>query len=304
MERQQLTRYAWLSITAALATIGLKVVAYWLTGSVGLLSDAIESLVNLAGAIMALAMLAVAARPADYKHPYGHDKAEYFSSGVEGALIAIAALSIGATAWQRLLEPQPLEQVGWGLAVSIIASLVNLGVARVLLRAGQQYNSIALEADGRHLMTDVWTSAGVVLGVAAVSLTGWQRLDPLVALIVAANIIREGWHLLRRTVTGLMDTALSAEEQETIRQILAKYRRPEVQFHALRTRQAGARRFISIHVLVPGHWTVHQGHTLLEKIEGDLRHALSPNVTVFTHLESLEDRASWQDMSLDREEIG
>lgn len=304
MERQQLTRYAWLSIAAALLTIGLKVGAYWLTGSLGLLSDALESLVNLVGAIMALAMLAVAARPADYKHPYGHDKAEYFSSGVEGALIAIAALSIGAAAWQRLLEPQPLEQVGWGLAVSVMASVVNLGVARVLLQAGQRHNSIALEADGRHLMTDVWTSVGVVLGVAAVSLTGWQRLDPIIALIVAANIIREGWHLLRRTVAGLMDTALSVEEQETIHQILVKYRRPEVQFHALRTRQAGARRFISLHVLVPGHWTVHQGHMLLEQIEGDLRHALSPNVTVFTHLESLEDRASWQDVSLDREELG
>jgi len=301
MKRSSLTRYAWLSILAAIVTIGLKAAAYLLTGSVGLLSDALESFVNLVGATMVLAMLTIAAAPPDDEHSYGHGKAEYFSSGVEGALIVIAAISIAVTAGKRLIAPQPIEQVGWGLAVSLIASAVNLGVARVLLRAGRQHHSIALEADGRHLMTDVVNSVGVFVGVGAVAITGWQRLDPIVALIVAANITWEGWKLLKRTVLGLMDTALAVEDRDAIQSILAKYEEDEIQFHALRTRQAGARCFVSMHVLVPGAWTVHRGHQLLERIEGDIRQAL-PNITVFTHLESLDDMASWQDMTLDRKE--
>jgi cation diffusion facilitator family transporter len=301
MDRSSLIRYAWLSIVAAIGTIALKAAAYLLTGSVGLLSDALESLVNLIGAMMAMAMLTIAAHPPDDEHSYGHDKAEYFSSGVEGTLIVIAAISIGLTAWSRLLTPQPIEQVGWGLTVSVIASLVNFGVARILLRAGRQYNSIALEADGRHLMTDVLTSVGVVIGVAAVAITGWQRLDPIVALIVAANIIWEGWKLIKRTIVGLMDTALPVADRSAIQNILAKYEPENIQFHALRTRQAGSRSFVSLHVLVPGRWTVQKGHQLLERIENDIRQAL-PDVVVFTHLESLDDATSWQDMALGRTE--
>lgn len=299
MNRSSLTRYAWLSIGAAVTTISLKSVAYLLTGSVGLLSDALESVVNLVGAVVAMVMLTVAAHPPDDEHSYGHDKAEYFSSGVEGTLIIMAAISIAWAAVPRLLAPQPLEQVGWGLAVSLLASAVNLVVARILLRVGKQHHSIALEADGRHLMTDVLTSMGVVIGVAAVWLTGWLRLDALVALVVAANIVWEGVKLLRRTVLGLMDTALPVQDRALIQQVLAGYEPDGIQFHAVRTRQAGSRRFVSLHVLVPGNWTVEKGHQLLEQIENKLRAAL-PNAVVFTHLESLEDTSSWQDIDLDR----
>jgi cation diffusion facilitator family transporter len=294
-----LTRYAWLSIGAAVITIGLKLGAYWLTGSVGLLSDALESLVNLAAAIMALAMLTLAARPPDEEHAYGHGKAEYFAGGVEGALILLAAASIAWTAVPRLVAPQPLEQIGLGLAVSLAASAINLIVARVLLAAGRRFRSIALEADARHLMTDVWTSAGVLAAVGAVAFTGWQRLDPIIALVVAANIIWTGVRLLRQSALGLLDTALPPEEQVAIDAVLARYRSDEVQFHALRTRQAGARSFMSVHVLVPGGWTVQRGHRLLEQIERDIRAAV-PGLTVFTHLEPLEDPVSFEDTRLDR----
>ena len=301
MTQTSLTRFAWLSVAVAVLTIGLKTTAYWLTGSVGLLSDALESLVNLLAAIMALAMLTLAAQPADEEHAYGHSKAEYFSSGVEGALILLAAASIGWTAWDRLLHPQPIEQVGLGLAVSVAASILNFVVARILLAAGRRYHSITLEADAHHLMTDVWTSAGVLIGIGAVVLTGWERLDPIIALLVAANIIWTGVQLVRRSALGLLDTALPAEEQAAVRQVLDRYAQPEVQFHALRTRQAGARRFVSMHVLVPGSWTVHRGHALLEQIERDIR-AVLPNATIFTHLEALDDPTSWQDTALDRAE--
>ena len=299
--RSSLTRFAWLSIVAAVVTIALKAVAYLLTGSVGLLSDAVESLVNLVGALMALTMLAIAARPADEDHAYGHSKAEYFSSGVEGTLILIAALSIGVAAIQRLLAPKPLEQIGFGLGVSIVASLVNLFVALVLFRASKRFHSITLEANAQHLMTDVWTSAGVLIGVGAVALTGLERLDPIVALIVGGNIIWSGVRIVRKSVLGLMDTALPIEEQNVIQGVLDRYSQSGIQYHALRTRQAGARRFVSLHVLVPGVWTVQRGHSLLEHIESDLRLAL-PTATVFTHLESLNDPASWDDTTLDRAE--
>lgn len=300
MMNSSLTRFAWLSIATALVTIGLKLSAYLLTGSVGLLSDALESLVNLVAAIIALTMLTISARPPDEEHAYGHSKAEYFASGAEGSLILVAAVSIIVTAGQRLINPQPLEQIGLGLIVAVVASLINLATAQILLRAGQRYNSISLEADARHLMTDVWTSVGVLVGIGAVMLTGWERLDPLIALLVAANIIWSGVSLVRRSALGLMDTALPSEEQDAIQQILERYRQQGVQFHALRTRSAAARRFVSLHVLVPGTWTVQQGHNLLERIEADLRSQL-PNVTVFTHLEPLEDSVSWQDTTLDRD---
>ena len=298
-DRKSLTRFAWISIAAAILTIALKSVAYFLTGSVGLLSDALESIVNLVGAIMALAMLTVAARPADDDHTYGHSKAEYFSSGVEGTLILIAAISIIWTAAPRLLNPQPLEQVGLGLAVSVVASIINMTAAYVILQAGKRYKSITLEADAHHLMTDVWTSVGVLGGVGIVALTGWERLDPIVAFIVAANIIWAGVRIVRASVLGLMDTALPDSERTAILNILDSYKQQGIQFHALRTRQSGARRFISFHVLVPDTWTVLQGHQLLEKIEADLRTAL-PEITVFTHLEPLNDPTSFDDTKLDR----
>lgn len=292
-------RYASLSVAAAVLTIGLKAAAYALTGSVGLLSDALESLVNLAGALMALAMLHVAARPADEDHLYGHTKAEYFSSGVEGALILLAAASIAFTAVERWLTPRPLEHVGLGLGISVAASLVNLGVALALLRAANRHRSIALEADARHLFADVWTSAGVLVGVGAAVATGWQRLDPAVAMAVAANVVWTGVRIMRQSVLGLMDTGLSSEDQERLRNVLAAHAGSGVQWHALRHRQSGKRRFISFHVLVPGNWTVHRGHALLEAIEADVRKAI-PDVTVFTHLEPLDDPRSWDDTSLDR----
>lgn len=301
MNRSDLTRFAWLSIAAAVLTIGLKTAAYFLTGSVGLLSDALESLVNLAGALMALAMLTVAARPEDDEHTYGHSKAEYFSSGVEGTLILVAAAGIAWTAVQRLLAPRPLEQVGVGLGVSLLASLINFVVARVLLQAARRHDSITLEASSKHLMTDVWTSAGVLAGVAAVALTGWERLDPIIAMLVAANIVWSGVRIVRESVLGLMDTAIPSEEMVELKKVLDRYSEPNVQFHAIRTRQAGVRRFITLHVIVPGEWTVQKGHQLLERIESDIRAAI-PSANVMTHLESINDPSSWDDVGLDRGE--
>jgi cation diffusion facilitator family transporter len=294
VSRKNLVRFAWLSTAAAVLTIGLKTVAYFLTGSVGLLSDALESLVNLAGGLMAVAMLTVAAQPADDDHPYGHSKAEYFSSVVEGALILLAAASIGVAAIHRLMEPKPLEQIGVGLGISILASLVNLGVAVVLLRASKRHDSITLKANAHHLLTDVWTSAGVLVGIGAVALTGWTQLDPIVALVVAVNIVWTGVRIMRDSVGGLMDAAISTEDQQKIRDILEAHLEEGAQYHALRTRQSGAQRFISFHMLVPGDWTVARGHQLIDHIETDLCNALA-HVTVFSHLESLEDPAAWDD---------
>jgi cation diffusion facilitator family transporter len=299
-DRAALSGFAWLSIAAALATIGLKAAAYFLTGSVGLLSDAIESLVNLAGALMALTMLNIAARPADHDHVYGHSKAEYFASVTEGILIFGAALGIIVTAVQRLIEPRPIEQLGIGLTVSVAASSINFVVARILLNAGRQRHSITLEADAQHLMTDVWTSVGVIGGVALAGFTGWALLDPIVAILVALNILWTGYQLVRRSVMGLMDAALPENEQRLIQEIMSKYKEKGVGFHALRTRQAAARRFISVHVLVPGDTTVHDAHHLVEDFEDDIRSSLGGAVTVFTHLEPAEDELSMADMHLDR----
>jgi cation diffusion facilitator family transporter len=299
MERASLTGFAWLSIAAAVATIVLKASAYYITGSVGLLSDALESIVNLVAALMALAMLSVAARPADEMHAFGYSKAEYFSSGFEGTLILLAAASIVWTAIARLISPRALEHVGIGVAISIVAAIVNFAVARLLLDAADKYRSITLEAGARHLMTDVWTSAGVVIGIAVVFLTGWNRLDPIIAIIVAINILWTGAKLLRRSVLGLLDAALPAAEHQAIRQVLGRYERDGIHYHALRTRHAGSRSFISFHVLVPGDWTVQRGHDLLEQVERDIRAAV-PGATVFTHLEPVGDPAAWEDTSLDR----
>lgn len=300
MDRALLTRFAWLSVGAAIATIGLKSAAYWLTGSVGLLSDAIESLVNLAAALLALALLTVAARPPDEEHVYGHGKAEYFASGAEGTMILLAAVSIAYTAIHRILNPQALEQTGFGLLVSAVASLVNLAVARVLLKAGRDFNSITLEADARHLLTDVWTSLGVFVGVGLVALTGWELLDPILALAVALNIVWSGYSLVRRSILGLMDTALPAAERNAVLEVLDHFAADQgIEYHAVRTRQAGARRFVSCHILVPGSWSVQRGHLLLEQIEAGIRSRLT-DVTVFTHLEPRDDPLSFDDMHLDR----
>ncbi len=294
-----LTRFAWLSIAAAVTTIVMKTAAWWLTGSVGLLSDAAESVVNLMAAGMTLMMLTVAARPPDEDHEWGHTKAEYFASAVEGMLILVAAAAIAWTAVQRLLHPKAIEQAGLGLLISTGASLVNFAVARVLFRAGKANHSIALEADAHHLMTDVWTSAGVLGGIALVAITGWQTLDPIVALLVAANIVWTGVQLIRRSTLGLLDIAITPEEQKAVQDVLSRYEAKGVQFHAVRTRQAAARRFITMHVLVPGDWTVRRGHALAEDIEQEICGVI-PNANVMTHLEAVEDPASFADQGLDR----
>lgn len=300
MKSDRLFKLLWLSIAAAVATITLKTVAYLLTGSVGLLSDAAESVVNLVAAIVAMLALRFALKPADEEHAYGHQKAEYFSAGVEGTLVLVAAATIGITAFGRLLDPQPIDSVGVGLAVSTGASLINLGVGLILLRAGREERSIILEADGRHLITDVWTSAGVIAGVAAVALTGWEVLDPIIALVVAVNILVTGGALVWRSADGLMDRALDGDDRAQIDAVLKDYRDHEgIDFHALRTRQAGSRAFVSVHVLVPGAWTVQHGHDLVERVEDDLRARL-PHATVFTHLEPVEDPKSFTDIELDR----
>jgi cation diffusion facilitator family transporter len=301
--RSSLTRFAWLSIAAATLIIFLKGVAYWITGSVGLLSDALESVINLVAAVVALVVLTVASRPADEDHPYGHDKAEYFSSGVEGGMILLTAIAISAAAIERLMNPQQIEQIGLGVAISIVASAINFGVARVLLAAGRQHDSITLEADAQHLMTDVWTSIGVVLGVGAIAVTGWGWLDPAAALLVAANITWTGIHLVRRSVLGLMDTALPEEELDVIREALEPHLAQGIHYHALRTRRSGPRRFISMHVLVPGAWTVQTGHDLVERIEGEIHRHLR-NTTITVHLEPLEDPRSWSDAMLDPVQTG
>jgi cation diffusion facilitator family transporter len=296
----RLERYAWLSVAAAIATISLKALAWWVTGSVGLLSDALESLVNLAAAILALSMLRLAASPPDENYPYGFSKAEYFSAGIEGALIVVAAAGIVWTAVPRLVTPQALDMPFAGLTLTLAATAINYGVALVLLRAGRQHSSITLEADGRHLMTDVWTSAGVIAGVALVFFTGWLQLDALIALGVSAYILWTGFGLVRGSVRGLLDPAISAEEQAEVTKLIDEYsRRYGVAFHAVRTRQAGARRFVSFHLLVPDAWTVARAHGLSEEIEARMR-AMVPNAAIFTHIEPISDPASYEDQELDR----
>jgi len=288
-----LTRFAWLAIAAAVVTIALKVAAYLITGSVGLLSDAAESVVNLVAAFVALIALHVAAKPADDDHHYGHSKAEYFSAAVEGIMIFVAAVVIIVAAVRRLLAPQELEQVGVGLAISVVAAVVNGLVGIVLIRMGRRHRSITLEADGRHLMTDVVTSVGVVIGVGLVALTGWLRLDPIVAFLVGCNILWTGWHLVRRSVDGLMDHTMTSADNARVVSVLQRYVSDEVAFHGVRTREAGAEKYVTMHVLVPGAWTVQRGHDLLEDVEGALRGEFE-QVEVVTHLEPIEDPLAYE----------
>ncbi|HEX2651687.1 MAG TPA: cation diffusion facilitator family transporter [Burkholderiales bacterium] len=300
MAKGGLERYAWLSVAVALVTISLKTLAWYYTGSVGLLSDALESLINLAAALLAVSMLRVAAAPPDDEHPHGHFKAEYFSSGIEGALIVLAAAGIVWTALPRLAAPQPIEAPLLGLALSAIASAFNLAAGWHLIRVGRREESIALEADGHHLLADVWTSAGVIVGVALAAATGWNLLDPLVALAVAAHIVWTGFMLVRRSFAGLMDAAIPEAEREEIEKIFAEYRpRYAVDFHALRTRQSGSRRFVSFHLLVPDDWTVERAHALSEEIEARVR-SLVPNAILLVHIEPIGQRASYDDIKLER----
>lgn len=301
LPRNQLQRYALLSIAAAVTTVSLKALAFWLTGSVGLLSDALESMVNIVAAVATWAAVTMAARPPDEDHAFGHDKIEFFASGFEGALILAAALGIFWAAIPRLMAPVAMEAAGLGLAVSALASGINLWVALTLLRAGRKHHSTALAADGRHLLTDVWTSVGVISGLVLTALTGWNVLDPVIALAVGCYVLWIGGRLIWEALHALLDKALPPEQMDAVNEVLKRYETRHVQFHALRTRWAGARQFVSFHVLVPDEWTVRRGHDLLEKIEADLR-AVLPSGIIFTHLEPINDPASWDDEHLDRPE--
>ena len=295
-----LQRFAWISVCAAVATIGLKTLAWWLTGSVALLSDAMESVVNLAAALLAVSMLRLAASPPNEQHHYGFSKAEYLSAGIEGSLIVIAAAGILITAIPRLLHPQPLDAPVLGLGITALATGINFATAMMLMRAGRAHHSIALEADGRHLLTDVWTSAGVIAGVGLVFVTGWLVLDPLVALAVGAHIVWIGVGLVRRSLSGLLDAAIPSDDLGEINKLFAEYsRRYGVAFHALRTRQAGVRRFVTFHMLVPDAWSVKRAHQLSEEIESRIR-SLVPNASLLTHIEPISDPSSYEDQNLDR----
>jgi len=303
MTQAQLRYPILLSVLAAILTLAMKGGAYWLTGSVGLLSDALESLINLVAALTALGCLTYAARPVDPSHTYGHEKIEYFSSGLEGVLILVAACAIAWYAVLRLFEPGLLEALGLGTLIALAASLVNLGVGLVLLRVGRRTGSIVLEADGHHLMTDVWTSFAVVAGLGIVGLsrrmglTGWEVLDPIVALAVAANIVWTAWRLILRSFNGLMDHALPEAEQAAVRSAIQALMRPGLHFHALRTRQAGTRRFVDFHLLVPGRWSVREAHDLTERVEAAIRDAL-PSAEITVHIEPIEADVSWHDSEL------
>jgi cation diffusion facilitator family transporter len=284
LEQMDRHHFAWLSIATAIVTIALKTMAWWVTGSVGLLSDALESLVNLAGASFALWMILVTRTPADDSHPFGHGKAEYFSSGFEGILIFVAALAIIATAVQRFASPQPLQALGLGLGLSMLSTVLNFAVSVTLKRAGTRLNSIALTADAKHLMTDVWTSVGVLAGLGLVAFTGWLWLDPLVAIAVGLHILVEGYRLVRASVDGMMDSALDGESLAGIRSLLDSLAEREVIYKNLKTRRAGVESFIQVDVLVPRQWTVGQGHDVLDEIEARIA-AILPGAIIMTHLE-------------------
>ena len=303
MRTQSLRKFIYLSIAAAVATISLKLLAYYLTNSVGLFSDALESFVNLIAAVIALIMLTIAEKPADEEHAFGHNKAEYFSSAIEGGLIALAAFSIIWSAVPRVIHPQPLENIGLGLFIAVGASGINLAAALILLKNGRKNNSITLEADGKHLMTDVYTSAGVLIGIGLVNFTGWLELDGIVAIGVALNILWTGYQLMRRSAMGLLDAGIPDAERSKIIIVLEKLKSLNFEYHSLMTRQAGQRKFISIHILAPGKWTIQEGHDMVEKIEKSIRELFDVPVTVFTHLEPVEDPVSMHDIGIDRNDL-
>jgi cation diffusion facilitator family transporter len=306
MAERDLKYPIWLSILAALLTLGLKMGAYWLTGSVGLLSDALEAIVNLLAAVTALVCLIYSSRPVDADHTYGHEKIEFFSSGIEGALVVAAAIGIIWVAIDRLINPQPLVALGIGVAISAIATLINFGAAQVLLRVGRARRSIVLEADGQHLMCDVWTSMAVIAGVALVWLTNIKEFDPISGLLMACYILWTGFDLVRRSFNGLMDHALSPEEQNVVRTVIEAQLEPGITYHAVRTRQAGARRFVDFHLLVPGVFSVHRAHALADRIESAMEKVL-PGVEVTVHIEPIEEPSAWNDSAMlpvEREVLG
>jgi cation diffusion facilitator family transporter len=297
MNSSRLHHWALLSIAAALFTLALKFVAWRLTSSVALLSDALEALVNLAASVVAYFALRYASRPVDREHTYGHEKIEFFSSGLEGGLILVAAVAIGWYALDRLLHPQELKPLAIGLAVSLVATLINGVVAVALLRIGRKEDSIVLEADGQHLMADVWTGVGVLVGLGLVWLTGKEVLDSVIALGVAANILWTAGDLMLRSFHGLMDRALPEEELRTVRSAIESRLRPDMTYHALRTRKAGRHRFVDFHLLVPGVMSVQEAHAVSDTIEDAVRAAL-PELEVTVHIEPIEERAAWQDSAL------
>lgn len=286
-----------LAALAAVVTISLKTLAYLLTQSVGLLSDALESGINLFAALTAYLSLHYSSRPVDATHTYGHEKIEFFSSGLEGALIVVAGIATASVAVGRLVQPQPLSDLGVGTGLTLAASLINLAIGLLLVRVGQRHHSIVLEADGRHLLTDVWTSVAVVSGLLVVWASGVYFLDPVIAILVGANIVWTGLRLIRRSFNGLMDHALDPEQLAALRSAIRSNIPPGTDFHALRTRQAGARQFADFHLLVPGAMSVREGHELAERVEAALRAAL-PRVAVTIHIEPIEERASWEDNTL------
>lgn len=303
MKQTPLSKFLYLSIAAAVVTILLKFYAYHVTGSVGFMSDALESFVNLFAAVFGLVMLNISQRPADEGHEYGHSKAEYFSSAMEGALILIAALSIIRSAIPRIIEPKPLENLNTGLLFSLLASVVNLVVGLTLIKNGKEKRSLLLEADGRHLMTDVWTSAGVIGGIVIVKFTGWLIIDPVIAILVALNIIYTGYKLIGRSASGLMDATIPEEDLRKIRVYLDSLQEKQIEYHSLMTRTAGQRKFISLHLLVPGEWTVKQGHDCADDVEETIIGLFDEPVTVSTHIEPVGDPSSMKDIGIVRREI-
>ncbi|MBB1031679.1 cation transporter [Dietzia sp. SLG310A2-38A2] len=293
-----LKKFAWLSVATSIVTISLKMVAWWVTGSVGLLADAAESVVNLVAAVVALIAITVAERPADDDHQYGHSKAEYFSAVVEGAMIFVAATFILYTGVERLINPVPIESLGLGLAISVVAAVINGVVGTLLIRAGVRHRSPTLKADGKHLITDVVTSVGVVIGVTLVWITGWEFLDPVVAIAVGLNILFIGYKLVHESGMGLMDATLPEQDNRAIQEVLDRHRQPgRVDFHELRTRESGRWRFVEFHALVPGDWSVERGHDLVEKVEQEI-HAALPHSHITTHLEPIEDERAYNDVRL------
>ncbi|MFN3340212.1 MAG: cation diffusion facilitator family transporter [Dietzia sp.] len=293
-----LKKFAWLSVATSIVTISLKLVAWWVTGSVGLLADAAESVVNLVAAVVALIAITVAERPADDDHQFGHSKAEYFSAGVEGAMIFVAATFILYTGVERLLNPVPIGSLGLGLAISVVAAVINGVVGTLLVRAGIRHRSPTLKADGKHLITDVVTSVGVVIGVALVWITGWEVLDPIVAIAVGLNILFIGYKLVHESGMGLMDSTLPEKDNRAIEAVLDRHRQPgRVDFHELRTRESGRWRFVEFHALVPGDWSVERGHDLVEQVEQEI-HAELPHSHITTHLEPIEDERAYNDVRL------
>jgi cation diffusion facilitator family transporter len=294
MQKKSHIKFVWISVSASIITLVLKGIAYQLTGSVGLLSDALESLINLAAAVMALILLTIAISPPDKEHPFGHHKAEYFSSVIEGSLILFAAIAIGVTSFERLLNPRPLDDIGIGLLISAFASFINLFTALILLKAGKRYNSITLEADAHHLLTDVWTTGGVLAGLLIVKFTGWIILDPVIAILVALNIVFTGIKLIMRSVSGLMDEALPDKELKEIKKILNKYKKEGLTYHSLYTRKAASKNFVSFHLLVPCNWHIGRGHEITKTIEDKIKSVLC-ETDVFIHIEPLNDSDAFDD---------